>query len=830
MAIVVDVSREALSEDCRGGFDPAGNATHVSRLQACCVAARALASGADAVCVFPTDASASENGRSETRPNRALCIATTAGEARLALSGLERAVGLARATDDGGSSSHRPPELPPMGTPKGAPFATALSLATMALRRMAAASPPNVADEATFSTPRRSILALLASDGAGRSSVEAIEAAMDKLRAFDADAKCHVLRVAPNVGDEAGLAEAAAAATRCAACAAAARERRDRKPSREESDARVPFVARRTDTTLSGFRVRNDDPRDTPRSCSCCGTSLTRTKNIVWSATGFGKAHAARAALRRRVFGGDDRLCDEDHSRRTFADATATATASSATSAPTSASSSLLGAHIPSTRAGTVDRLACAAEHVHALELLSDGATAEIEARVERAERESATMAVETVRTVTAESDSAEHPRALNLRVERQTAFFDAIDVRATVAALTSPIASVRVGRLLETRARETKLCLDTPRRETLALVPERRLGRSAFDERLELWLRVDGALVVAHARDERRTDTVARIGAHSADALRRLAAARRELTRRRAGGETMTTSTGELEANSSSRAPHLSTNALVAFPLPNDASGRAFQLVTGTGAGSRASYFWLRDANVDDGARTLARFAEKMADPPTLSASSGVPAERLAALAPAAAALAEAATRGQASRFFDRSESHGFATLVRDVVRLEAERARREDAEARRRRAEGWRAAKTKSRDKEQRIRASSRETSPSEAHARAAVIATRVFGEPAASLLPDELEPGTERTTASELARGARAPVAAAPPSVARRVATRRPPFARAKTASSQLAPGARVTATNVASLFATEAGEEEEEAEHRESDDETRERERV
>ena len=81
MAIVVDVSREALSEDCRGGFDSAGNATRVTRLRACCVAARALASGADAVCVFATDAS--ENGRSKSGvgANRALCFATSAREA-----------------------------------------------------------------------------------------------------------------------------------------------------------------------------------------------------------------------------------------------------------------------------------------------------------------------------------------------------------------------------------------------------------------------------------------------------------------------------------------------------------------------------------------------------------------------------------------------------------------------------------------------------------------------------------------------------------------------------------------------------------------------------
>ena len=132
MAIVVDVSREALSEDCRGGFDSAGNATRVTRLRACCVAARALASGADAVCVFATDAS--ENGRSKSGvgANRALCLATRASEAARALASFEHKVGLNGATDDDGRSSAK-------ALPKGAPLPTSLSLAAMALRRMAAA-------------------------------------------------------------------------------------------------------------------------------------------------------------------------------------------------------------------------------------------------------------------------------------------------------------------------------------------------------------------------------------------------------------------------------------------------------------------------------------------------------------------------------------------------------------------------------------------------------------------------------------------------------------------------------------------------------------------
>ena len=802
MAIVMDVSREALSEDCRGSFDTAGNATHVTRLHACCVAARALASGADAVCVFAMDAS--ENGRSESRrgANRALFMATSAREVRCALSALERAVGLAPATNDGGSSRRRPAERPP-GMPKGTPLSTALSLATMGLRRLAAASPPRVGDEAASEPPRRSILAILASDGSGRSgdpsgdpnatstdrtrTIEAIEAAMAKLRGFDADATCRVLCVAPLVGDDAFLAEAAAAMTRCPACAAAAKrkaERRDR--NREAGDANLPS-ARRHDA----IEEREEDARET-RCCSCRGASLTRAKNVVWSAAGFGKAHVARAALRDEIFG--DNARDDDGFESD--EGAETADATEPFSSPSLSPSTPLD-----------DRLMCGTEHVHALELLSGAARADIEARLELTRRESATMAVETSRVVAAEPN-AENPRFMNLRIERKTACFDANDVLPTVAALTSPIASVRVGRLLETYEKDA-----ATGKETLRLHPETDASRrrfravdgknaSAFDERLELWLRVDGSLVVTHARDTHTTDTVARVGAETAEALRKLAAAQRELKRR--AGETAAT-------ESECFARHPATT----HPLPNDASGRAFRLIVGTGAGSRASYFWLRDVRAEDGARALAKFARKMTDPPTLSDAAGVPAGRLAALALAAPALAEAAAR--------HGDDARIASLARDVARLEAGRARREDAEALRLRVQGSRTAKKKAlraravgtpREEND---ASSRDTSRAEARKRAARIAARVFeaSEPAPNLLPAELELGTERTAAR-----ARAAALSVAPSVAARRA-----FARPKTASGPLPPGARVTAANVASLFATATVVDAEE--ERESDDETRER---
>jgi hypothetical protein len=235
-----------------------------------------------------------------------------------------------------------------------------------------------------------------------------------------------------------------------------------------------------------------------------------------------------------------------------------------------------------------------------------------------------------------------EAPNA-TLRVERHVARFHAGDVFRTVAALTKPLASVRAGRLLETRAVDAETS-----RETLRLVPEsvpRRAARNAraFDERLELWLRVDGALEIVHARDETGAETLARVGADAADARRRIAAATRELERRNDASEPFD---AFLRNDISSETTSFRARPITTHPLPNDTSGRAFRIIAGTGAGSRASYFWLRDARVEDGANALASFAEKVNDPPTLSDVAGVPPDRLNALALAAPALARDGAR----------------------------------------------------------------------------------------------------------------------------------------------------------------------------------------
>jgi hypothetical protein len=267
----------------------------------------------------------------------------------------------------------------------------------------------------------------------------------------------------------------------------------------------------------------------------------------------------------------------------------------------------------------------------------------------------------------------------------------------------------------------------------------------------------------------------------------------------------------------------------VISHPLPNDASRRAFRLIAGTGAGSRASYFWLKDARLEDGVNALGSFAEKLRNPPTLTDATRVPAERLAALASAAPALGEIASSlpGFANQ---ESVAHRVASLARDVNRVEAERARREEADARASRVErSRRETKKKSfsrldEKKKKRVsedKASSSETLHLPARARAALIATRVFGETSAPPLPRELQtrPEPERTTEPEPEPSGRGAVAT------RRSGANNRPCARTSAASVPLPPGARVTAANVASLFATEVVE----SGDAESDEETRERER-
>ena len=690
-------------------------------------------------------------------------------------------------------------------------------------------------------SPRRSVVVLLASDGFERGTsvdensarIDAIDAAMEKLRVFDADATCHVLCVAP-ARDEETRAATVAAMTRCAACARDEKERKEKKTSRSVS-----------------FPARDDAHRDTcGSSCASCGASLIQTRNIVWSAAGFGKTHAACGAFRRRVFG------DEDESRATtnLGERPSSSSHLDASSSPPSSHETTPPLPSPPRLDG---RLACGTEHAHAQEMLSalsSSSDREAESSLERRlrlESETMAVAVETRRVrVTRAAENANETNVTNktnasyttLRVERHVARFYAGDVFRTVAALTKPLASVRAGRLLETRAVDAATS-----RETLRLVPEsasRRAAKNAraFDERLELWLRVDGALEIVHVRDPQTSaETLARVGADAADARRRIAAATRELAKRRndAFDESVDASFGDVrrDLHETTTDAFRGARPILTRPLPNDSSGRAFRSVAGTGAGSRASYFWLRDARVEDGANALASFAEKVNDPPTLSDVAGVPPDRLNALALAAPALAQMVHDGSFERAslpsgaglglghgaFSGFPSPGapaalVARVARDVARVAAARARREATERRQKALRG--ASKTRG---DARLSASGTRGSP--ARARAALIATRVFGESAA--LPCGLEPEPARTAAPGIAESRRVSSPAAVTESrggAARVA-KRGLIAHTKAASVPMPVGrARVTAANVKALFAAEAEAESDE----ESDEETRERE--
>jgi hypothetical protein len=169
-------------------------------------------------------------------------------------------------------------------------------------------------------------------------------------------------------------------------------------------------------------------------------------------------------------------------------------------------------------------------------------------------------------------------------------------------------------------------------------------------------------------------------------------------------------------------------------------------------------------------------------------------------------------------------SVAHRVASLARDVNRVEAERARREEAVERSRRETKKISFSRLDEKKKKRVSeddASSSETLHLPARARAALIATRVFGETSAPPLPRELQtrPEPERTTEPEPEPSGRGAVAT------RRSGANNRPCARTSAASVPLPPGARVTAANVASLFATEVVE----SGDAESDEETRERER-
>ena len=580
-----------------------------------------------------------------------------------ALASFERSVGLDGATDDDGRSfCHEKKKRD--GASEGRAFADLPEPGGDGAEADGGGIPQPPTTPTTPTTPtlalRRSVLVLLASDGFERGTsvdddsarIDAIDAAMEKLRVFDADATCHVPCVAP-ARDEETRAATVAAMTRCAACARDEKERKEKK-----TRICVSFPAALTDAH-----------RDTcGSSCASCGASLIQTRNIVWSAAGFGKTHAACGAFPNP---GASSATSQPESRACVGPRRETSSDLPVLSRHLDASSSPPSSHEttppPPSPPRLDGRLACGTEHAHAQEMLSALSSSSDREPwpwphpEPRLESETMAVAVETRRVrVTRAAENANETNVTNetnasnttLRVERHVARFHAGDVFRTVAALTKPLASVRAGRPLETRAVDAETS-----RETLRLVPEsasRRAAKNAraFDERLELWLRVDGALEIVHVRDPQ---TSAKSPPASAPSPQRLAL-------RRIANPILDARAQETAERRVRRIRRCVVRRCETRPSRDDNgcfSGRetdthasASERRVGTrvsirrgnrrGFAPTRGFCWPR--NAEDGANALASFAEKVNDPPTLSDVAGVPPDRLNALALAARA---SATRG---------------------------------------------------------------------------------------------------------------------------------------------------------------------------------------
>ena len=197
----------------------------------------------------------------------------------------------------------------------------------------------------------------------------------------------------------------------------------------------------------------------------------------------------------------------------------------------------------------------------------------------------------------------------------------DPDDVPKALAALTRPIVDVRAGRML---ARSVD---PITRSERVSLAPDPRT--TGTESRLRLCLRADGSLRLTHAHprsDPPREETLANISADRAARFRAAAAADRD-------------------AKTSGRAAPVdrSGRSEVRARLPGDASRRAFFLTLGAGAGKRRFYFWSQEPTLRESESALHRLESALRDPPTFTDASGVPPERLHALAAAAPALARA-------------------------------------------------------------------------------------------------------------------------------------------------------------------------------------------
>jgi len=603
LAIVVDCSPESLSEDiARGSF---GRESPSTRLEALIDVARdyAASSRASAATVLACDPS--KGARVTYEKNVAVVVPPRRVTADDALfRDADRALGL---VDDDG----RRREIP--APPPGAPLHACLALAAMALRRCERADPRATRGiDGAPPSPTRRVLVLLASDPDSIAAAPlALAPALAKLRAIGA--RRDVLHVAPPPRH-------VRASLHCREDAQSTRREDDRSTLAETlqciSDddgacfARVngasigrarcspagalTFAA----TTTSSDRGGEEDADEYGEPA---GVHLARPMDAPFTPHERPRDECPRDERPRDERPRDERPRDEHPRRGVFA---------------ADSSGRCRGQH------GAFYETVLAAERAR-------GTTGRVESREEAtsgAWRINVDVDVferdddETTRARVVGEDGVVPPRPKPERRCVRVAV-DPDDVPKALAALTRPIVDVRAGRML---ARSVD---PITRSERVSLAPDPRT--TGTESRLRLCLRADGSLRLTHAHprsDPPREETLANISADRAARFRAAAAADRD-------------------AKTSGRAAPVdrSGRSEVRARLPGDASRRAFFLTLGAGAGKRRFYFWSQEPTLRESESALHRLESALRDPPTFTDASGVPPERLHALAAAAPALARA-------------------------------------------------------------------------------------------------------------------------------------------------------------------------------------------
>ena len=326
---------------------------------------------------------------------------------------------------------------------------------------------------------------------------------------------------------------------------------------------------------------------------------------------------------------------------------------------------------------------------------------------------------------------------------------------------------------------------------DRVSLRPDARTGR-ASDSALELWLGADGGLRLRFVSKRRGS------GGGGGDGGDDVSREVRE-TLAQVGGERA----ASLRVTSASSARDGANARLgrVGHPLRGDASGRAFSLLLGAGAGARRFYFYLTDRDLGDARARLARLAGMLARPPALEDAAGLGASEAASLRAAAPVLlrAFAPARGHPeAAFVAASRERALANLERAGARAPepkpsrfVETPRPEEAMAR-----------LRARAAERRTRSAAANEKTTEARAETAARAKTAAG-------ANGGRPVTGGKTHTARSSDAARPHLKAP-SIPERKGKGLAETPREASPSTPRSPPRRVTTSNLAAFFGTPRGE--------------------